>query len=92
MYTGFRPRFLFVKNTGAASSWIVYDTVRNTSNPTIIGSAWNEAGAEFNTSNYAIDILSNGFKFRTGNATVNSAHTWIYGAWGDVPFKYNNTF
>jgi len=92
VYTGFRPRFLFVKNTGAASSWIVYDTARNTSNPTIIGSAWNETGAEFNTSNYAIDILSNGFKFRTGNATVNTTDTWIYGAWGDVPFKYNNTF
>ena len=92
VYTGFRPRFLFVKNTGAASSWIVYDTARNTSNPTTIGSTWNESGAEFDTSNYAIDILSNGFKFRTGNATVNTTDTWIYGAWGDVPFKYNNAF
>ena len=92
VYTGFRPRLIFLKNTGSASSWIVYDTEQKKFNPMTVGTTWNEDGASFDTTNYAIDILSNGWKFRTGNATINSAHTWIYGAWGDVPFKYNNTF
>jgi hypothetical protein len=37
-------------------------------------------------------FLSNGFKCRTSDGEINSAETFIYGAWGDVPFKYNNTF
>ena len=40
------------------------------------------------------DILSNGFKLRSENGTLNhpSGNKFIYMAWGDVPFKYNNTF
>ena len=41
---------------------------------------------------YGLDIYSNGFKLRTSNATVNASGTWLFGAWGDVPAKYNNTF
>ena len=90
IYTGFRPRMLFIKNTESASPWCVYDGARPGFNPSyLVG--WDESTAE-NTSSYPIDILSNGFKLRTSNATINSAHTWVYGAWGDVPFKYNNTF
>ena len=90
VYTGFRPRMLFIKNTQSASPWCVYDTSRPGFNPSyLVG--WNEATAQ-NTSSYPIDILSNGFKIRTSNATVNSAHTWVFGAWGNPSFKYNNTF
>ena len=90
VYTGFRPRMLFIKNTASASPWCVYDTSRPGFNPSyLVG--WNEATAQ-NTSSYPIDILSNGFKIRTSNATVNSAHNWIFGAWGNPSFKYNNTF
>ena len=90
VYTGFRPRMLFIKNTASASPWCVYDTARPSFNPSyLVG--WDEATAQ-NTSSYPIDILSNGFKIRTSNATVNSAHTWVFGAWGNPSFKYNNTF
>ena len=92
VYTGFRPRLVFVKNTEATSPWVVWDSARNTFNAANKGLAWNADSTESDYTGYPIDILSNGFKLRTSNATVNSSHTWVYGAWSDVPFKYNNTF
>ena len=37
-----------------------------------------------------LDILANGFKPRTSNSNINGTNTYIFGAWADVPFKYNN--
>ena len=92
IYTGFRPRLLFIKNIDSSSAWGVYDGERPGFNDCDLG-AWNETtGYNNNIGTYPCDILSNGFKLRTSNSTVNSSHTWVYGAWGDVPFKYNNTF
>ena len=94
IYTGFRPRLLFIKNTESTSPWTVYDGERGGgfNNPANSPEQlfWDETLATHTS--YGLDIYSNGFKLRTSNATVNSAHTWVYGAWGDVPFKYNNTF
>jgi hypothetical protein len=92
IYTGFRPRMVFIKNSDGQSPWLVWDTVRNTFNPANKGLAWNDDAAESDYTGYPADILSNGFKLRSSNATINASATWIYGAWGDVPFKYNNTF
>jgi len=89
VYTGFRPRLLFIKNSESASPWVIYDGARKGFNPAD-QQFWDEALADHTS--YPLDLLSNGFKLRTSNATVNSAHTWIYGAWADVSFKYNNTF
>ena len=35
--------------------------------------------------------LGNGFKMRTSGGSLNGTGDFIYAAWGDVPFKYNNT-
>jgi hypothetical protein len=93
VYTGFRPKMIFTKSVDSASGdWIVIDTARSTFNVTNAGLSWNENYVEA-TSNRECDILSNGFKIRTSNTNLNKAsETYIYGAWGDVPFKYNNTF
>ena len=92
IYTGFRPRLLFIKNIDSSSPWGVYDGERPGFNDSDLG-AWDESTAlNNNIGTYPCDILSSGFKLRTSNSTVNSSHTWVYGAWGDVPFKYNNTF
>ena len=92
IYTGFRPRLLFIKNMDSSSAWGVYDGERPGFNDCDLG-AWDETtGYNNNIGTYPCDILSNGFKLKTSNSTVNSSHTWVYGAWGDVPFKYNNTF
>ena len=91
IYTGFRPRLLFIKNIDSSSPWGVYDGERPGFTDCDLG-AWDENTAFDNIiGTYPCDILSNGFKLRTSNSTVNSSHTWVYGAWGDVPFKYNNT-
>ena len=92
IYTGFRPRMLFVKSIDTSDDWIVIDTLRSTFNTTNNGLAFNNNNAA-TTSNRECDIFSNGFKPRTSNTNLNkSSTTYIYGAWGDVPFKYNNTF
>jgi hypothetical protein len=92
IYTGFRPRLLFIKNTESSSPWGVYDAKRPGVNDCDLG-AWDETTAfPGNVGAYPLDILSNGFRLRTANTTVNSQHTWVWGAWGDVPAKYNNAF
>ena len=93
VYLGFRPRFLVIKENGT-DDWVVIDTARNTVNS---GSTkvlrWDNTAVEFDDASRAVDILSNGFKIRTSNGTINgSGVEYIYMAWGDVPFKYNNTF
>lgn len=91
IYTGFRPRMLFVKRLDATNSWFVWDTARTTFNKMNSYLYWDLSNAE--ETGYAIDVLSNGFKLKgQNNATNNNGGDFIYGAWGDVPFKYNNTF
>ena len=91
VYTGFRPKMLFVKRADGTNSWFVWDTTRTTFNKMNSYLYWDLTNAE--ETGYAIDVLSNGFKIKgQNNATNNSGGTFIFGAWGDVPFKYNNTF
>tara|TARA_R100000278_G_C5367441_1_gene127647 strand:- start:7 stop:579 length:573 start_codon:yes stop_codon:yes gene_type:complete len=92
IYTGFRPKMLFIKSVDTVAPWVVWDTARSTFNKANNALAWNVSNTEADYTGYPIDILSNGFKLRTSNATVNASGTWVYGAWADVPFKYNNTF
>ena len=92
LYTGFRPRMLFTKNVDGVGGWRVRDTERNTDNPSDTILWWDLTQQEYTNANYSIDILSNGFKLRTSSGDFNASNTWAFGAWGDVPFKYNNTF
>jgi len=89
IYTGFRPRLLFIKDLDAGNEWYVQDTARETYNPTEKFLEWNTNDAE---QSKKLDILSNGFKPREDSGRFNDTHTYIYGAWADVSFKYNNTF
>ncbi len=93
VYTGFRPRLVFVKAADATENWQVRDTARSTFNAdSQVRIYWNSNAAEGSASTASpIDFLSNGFKVRGSNTEINGA-TMVYGAWGDVPFKYNNTF
>ena len=93
VYTGFRPRLVFCKAIDATENWQVRDTARSTFNAdSQVRIYWNATSAESSASTASpIDFLSNGFKVRGSNSEINT-NTIIYGAWGDVPFKYNNTF
>ena len=93
IYTGFRPRLFFIKRD-STTNWYILDTARDINNPITTLLAWDNSQTEStigSTNNF--DVVSNGLKIRTSGSGLNgSSATFYYGAWGDVPFKYNNTF
>jgi hypothetical protein len=93
IYTGFRPRMLFVKDRDRSENWVTFDSARNTFNSVDKGVFWNSDAVETtgSGSGFDVDFLSNGFKMRCTHDNLNGSSTYIYGAWGDVPFKYNNS-
>jgi hypothetical protein len=90
VYLGFRPRFVLVKDaTSAGGYWEIHDTSRSTYNSTTARLWPNVNSAEATGAD--IDFLSNGFKIRTTDGTVNnSGSTIIYAAFAENPFKYAN--
>ena len=88
IYTGFRPKFIVIKNTSAISQWRPWDTTRDSYNITANhGLYLNNPLAEFSGENF-LDIVSNGFKIRSLNAGVNNvSETYIYMAFAENPFK-----
>ena len=95
IYTGFRPRILIIRVLNVASDgWLMYDTERETFNPLDTILKPHSDAAEYSNAAFTLDIVSNGFKLRSSDNAVNgtSYDPYIYMAWGDAPFKYNNTF
>jgi len=91
VYTGFKPAFvIFKSSTVAGSQWYIYDNKRNESNITNNKLYPNLTNAESSGDNQ-IDILSNGFKMRSGNGdSNNSGSTYIYMAFGQSIVGSNN--
>ena len=95
VYTGFRPRILIVRPLNVASDgWLMYDTERETFNSLDTILKPHSDAAEYSNAAFTLDIISNGFKLRSSDNAVNGTayDPYIYMAWGDVPFKYGNTF
>ena len=92
VYTGFAPAFVMLKDTSQATNWEMFDVKRNPFNVRNLKLGANLAVAENgsdlgNTNQNNIDILSNGFKMRTGNTDTNvSGDTYIYMAFAENPF------
>lgn len=96
IFLGFRPRHFFIKKIDGTGNWEVRDTARDINNPLDTTILWDsntlEASSAASTA-YPVDVFSNGFKIRTTSGNYNTANNgYIYGAWADVPFKYNNAF
>jgi hypothetical protein len=90
VYTGFRPRWLMIKKTDTTSDWWIWDTSRNTYNQMQSVLYADLSDAEFTGSVFNFDALSNGFKNRSSNVTVNgSGATYIYAAFAENPFNYS---
>lgn len=92
VYTGFRPRWVMVKQaTVSARDWIILDTARNTYNVADLQLMPNKSDAEATTvlsSTAYLDILSNGFKVRNTSVRNNeNTATYIYAAFAENPFK-----
>ena len=88
VYTGFKPAVLIVKTYTTNGGWQIYDSKRNTSNPTSKFLVPSSNNAEASGSN-DIDFLSNGFKPRT---TLNPGTTdgFIYMAFAEEPLVSSN--
>jgi hypothetical protein len=91
VYTGFRPRFILLKDvTTGATNWEIHDVSRDTYNQVVTAISPNStAGDSVYGSSQGLDILSNGFKVRLAGSPINtSAATHIYAAFAENPFKY----
>ena len=89
VYTGFRPRWIMVKQTTASSTtnWWIYDSSRDIYNVAGDELAANTSNAE-SSGNTDLDLLSNGFKFRSSTGGLNgSGGTYIYAAFAENPFN-----
>jgi hypothetical protein len=88
VYTGFRPKFIMVKKTDSSSDWWIWDTSRNTYNQMQSILYGNISNAEVTNAVFNFDALSNGFKNRSTDVTVNgNGGTYIYMAFAENPFK-----
>jgi hypothetical protein len=88
VYCGFRPRYVLVKRTDASGyAWVVMDSSRSTYNVVENSLAPNSADAEY-TNLFDLDLLSNGFKWRSVQTSENaSGGTYIYAAFAENPFN-----
>jgi hypothetical protein len=91
VFTGFRPAYVLIKATSISSNnWFIYDSTRSTYNLTQQPLLANASDAELNSSNFGIDLLSNGFKIRAIDSNINTNNaTYIYMALASNPFKYS---
>ena len=88
VFCGFRPRYLLVKRTDVAESWIIRDTTRDPNNSQFSNLAAQLSNAQFSGVN--LDTLSNGFKLRGSGAEMNAnTGTYIFAAFAENPFKYS---
>jgi len=95
IYLGFRPAMIFFKRTDSTSGWTVVDTHRYTYNdangPGRLEFNLNNAETTGSSASREMDVLSNGIKIRTSNGNINTdGGDYIFGAWAEVPFRYNN--
>jgi len=91
VYTGFAPAWVMIKDASQATNWEMYDVKRNPFNVRNLKLGANlnavENGSDLgNTSQNNIDILSNGFKLKTGSTDTNvSGDTYVYMAFAENP-------
>lgn len=91
-YTGFRPKWILIKKSagGTNADWHLHDTSRDTYNSSNSILLPDSSGAEAVNAAFAIDVLSNGFKLRTADASTNGpSFSYIYAAFAENPLKYS---
>jgi len=91
VYTGFRPAWVMVKKTSSSTGrgWYIWDNKRIGYNVKNYNLEANATAAEDTTER--IDLLSNGFKWRSSNLIVNeSGINYFYMAFAESPFVNSN--
>jgi len=91
VYTGFKPAFILYKGADQNSNWLMYDSKRPGYNQTERLIMPNLNNAEADSGSDAVDLLSNGFKYRgTGFASNGSGQAFIYMAFAEEPLVGTN--
>jgi hypothetical protein len=85
VWCGFRPRFILLKRTDAATDWVIVDALRPGYN--VQGGALFPDLTAVEDTSVVLDILSNGFKFRNSGSAYNSG-SMIFAAFAEAPFKF----
>ena len=89
VYTGFKPAFIMVKNTARTQNWSMHDSKRPGYNEVNQRLQANLSDAE--SSNNKVDLLSNGFKWKTNDGDTNGyAENHIYMAFAEAPLVGTN--
>jgi len=88
--TGFRPKFVLTHRLDSGDAYTIMDTARDTFNVADKRLFPHQSNAE-NTSLDVMDMLSNGFKFRTTDAAFNdTGGVYVYLAFGQSLVGTNN--
>jgi len=89
IYTGFKPAFVLIKNSGASGGWLLVDNKRDPENivdKKLFANLTNADG----TANVC-DFVSNGFKIRTTDGSQNdNGNTYIFMAFAEEPLVSSN--
>ena len=89
VFCGFKPAFVIGKITSDLNEWFIMDSTRSTFNVANKSVYANTSGAE--NTNHNVDFLSNGFKLRDSDGTVNLNNgSYIYIAFAENPLVGSN--
>jgi hypothetical protein len=84
---GFTPRFLLLKNTDGSNPWMVYDSARDTDNPTVRYLQPNDTALDLDGAGTRdIDLLADGVKLRENDSDINASNgnKFIFIAMADI--------
>ena len=89
VYTGFKPAFVIIKSSSQAeTNWVVVDNKREGYNPDNDRLFPDSTQAE--STSDVVDLVSNGFKFRSGAGSSNATYSYIYMAFAEEPLVANS--
>ena len=91
VYTGFKPAFVLIKDSGRAESWYIFDNRRLGYNGGMADLIANSTATESGSSATLLDFLSNGFKLTGTTDHLNgSGQNFIYMAFAEEPLVSTN--
>ena len=87
VYTGFKPAWVLVKRlSGTTQGWYMWDNKRNGFDPRNFNLEANDTAVE-DDGKQRIDLLSNGFKWRSSDTIVNNSGTeYLFISFAESPF------
>ena len=89
-YTGFKIGWLLIKSSSSSENWVIYDTARGPENVVDNVLRPDTDNLEATASERNIDILSNGFRIRGYDGSINGASkTYVWWAIAEKPLQAN---